>query len=376
MGYNVAVLDVFFGDTGKGRVATIFGSNADWIIKFNGSLNAGHTIYRDGKKYVHNLLPSVDWRVSRTKAFIGSGTVVDLEHLLKEVANAEQDFPGAAKRIYVDPDAFLVLPEHREEDKLKNGHIGTTNKGVGPAYAAKIERRGFRVKDVILGKETSQKSFYDQLVAIGVQFKHVLELEDNFKKSDLVFEASQGVMIDINHGTYPFVSTSDCCISGIYANGFSFVKFDKVYGILKAYSTRVGSGPMPTEYFGEEAEALRQKGGEFGATTGRPRRVGAVDLPAVKYSAKKAGVTDLIVTKFDILNGDEKVKICSKYEKEPICPADFFDCKPIIEEIDGWKDASDLDQIKPFIYKIQKATGFSVEYVSYGVEDKDFLKVK
>ena len=376
MSYNIAVIGGVFGDESKGLVTHRLSPKFDWVARYNGGCQAGHTIYRNGKKYVHNLLPSIDFRISHTKGFIGSGVVIDLEHFAKEIIKAEEDFPNVGKRIYIDPDAFLVLPKHKEEDKLKNGHLGTTNRGIGPAHVDKISRTGFRVKDVILGKETSQKPFYDQLVALGVHFKHILELEDEFKKSNVLMEGAQSVMLDINHGTYPYVSCGDACLSGIYANGFSFIKFDKVYGVAKAYSTRVGLGEFVTEVHGEEAEQLRTLGLEFGATTGRARRIGHLDLPALKYACKKGGIDTLIVAKFDILDGSPTVKVCTEYEKTPVCPADFFDAKPIYEDVQGWNDSHDVSQLKPIIDLIEEKTGYPVEYISCGVEDKDFIKIK
>lgn len=376
MPYNIAIIGAVFGDESKAAVSHRFSPKFDWICRTSGGSNCGHTIYRDGKKYVHNLLPSIDFRHEHTKGFLGSGVVIDLEHLVKEITAANEDFKDVGKRIWIDPDAFLVLPEHKEEDKQKNGHIGSTNQGIGPAYTAKIERRGFRVKDVILGKETSQKPFYDQLVALGVSFKHVLEMEEEFKLSNMIMEGAQGALIDVNCGTYPYVTSSDCCLSGIYANGFNFIKFDKVYGIAKAYTTRVGNGPLMTELHGQEAEDLRKLGSEFGARTGRARRVGTLDLPALKYACKRAGIDTLIVAKFDILDGSPTVKVCTEYEKTPVCPADFFDAKPIYQDVQGWTNSHDVSQLKPIIDLIEEKTGYPVEYISCGVEDKDFIKIK
>ncbi|CAN5950674.1 unnamed protein product, partial [Sphagnum jensenii] len=292
---NIAVLGAVYGDEGKGSIVHHFSPDYDWVIRYSGGANAGHTIYRDGKKYVHNLLPSVDFRHDKTKAFLGQGMVIDLEKLGEEIFEANKDFKDVGARIYVDPDAFLVLPEHKDEDKKTNGHIGSTNRGIGPAYTSKIGRRGSRVRDFIQKKSNLIRN----LSNLGVQFKSVLELKENFLNSSILYEGAQGILLDLNHGSYPYVSCGDCTVAGIYSSGFGFVPPEKVYGVGKAYVTKVGEGPFPTEIFGKEAEELRKIGGEYGATTGRPRRVGWLDLPALRYSIIKGGITHLIITKLD-----------------------------------------------------------------------------
>jgi adenylosuccinate synthase len=364
---NIAILGAAFGDEGKGHITHFLSKDFDWVIRFNGGANAGHTIYRDGVKYVHNLMPSFDWRATRPKAFLGSGMVIDLEQLIKEVTLLWNVNSGLPSRVYVDPDAFIVLPEHKEEDKVTNGHIGSTNRGIGPAYKSKIGRTGTRIKDLIKSNDPQIKALTD----LGVRFKHALELKRDFQKSNLLFEGAQGIMLDINHGTYPYVSSSDCTTAGIYASGFSFAKLDRVYGVAKVYTTKVGEGPFPTELLGAEADELRERGGEYGATTGRPRRVGWLDLPALDYACQKAGITHLILTKFDILNGAERVKLCVAYDTPPICPTDFFTAKPQYITVPGWKDAKQHDQLEPFMHQVEKATGCQVTLISAGVNSSD-----
>ena len=371
--YNIAVLGGFAGDEGKGRIVHDLSPQFDWIVRFNGGANAGHTIYRDGVKYVHNLMPSFDWRSSRPKAFLGSGMVIDLEQLLKEVNELYAMNPFYCLRVYVDPEAFLVLPKHKLEDKANNSHIGSTNRGIGPAYKDKIARAGVRIRDILLCPHSFEveSSYIQKLTEMGVKFQGVLELYDQFASSNILFEGAQGVMLDINHGTYPYVSCSDATVAGIYSSGFSFVKLYKVYGVVKCYSTRVGEGPFPTEVHGEEAHQLRELGKEYGATTGRPRRIGWLDLPALRYACIKGGITHLIITKFDILNGLDTVKICSEYERQPVCPQDFF--KPNIKYISvpGWKNASNIQELNPFITMVSAFVGCKVEYVSTGTDYND-----
>ena len=369
---NIAVLGSVFGDEGKARIVHDFSPDHNWVIRWNGGQNAGHTIYRDGKKYVHNLLPSIDFRNSSIKGFLASGMVIDLDHLLFEIKESSKDFPNVGSRIYVDPDTFIVSPEHKEIDKSTNAHIGSTNRGIGPAYSDKINRKGVRIQDLI--NQNSEK--ITALKNVGVQFKTVLEMRSEFSKSNLLFEGAQGILLDINHGTYPFVSCSDCTVSGIYCSGFNWVKLNKVYGIAKAYTTRVGNGPFPTEYFNDEAEQLRIKGKEFGATTGRPRRIGAIDLPAMRYAVAKGGIDTLIITKLDVLNGCKTVKVCTEYQSEPVSGSDFFSAEPKYIEMPGWVDSKSSKEINEFINLIEKEVGMSVDYISTGVNPEDLVKRK
>lgn len=369
---NIAILGNSWGDEGKGHITHHLSKNYDWVIRFGGGANAGHTIYRDGVKYVHNLLPSFDWRHPNVKAFLGAGMVIDLEQLHKEVTllwSADSSLPA---RVYVDPDAFLVLPGHKEEDKQKNGHIGSTNRGIGPAYRDKVSRHGLRIKNMMEGA-SEQRYWIEGMKKMGVQFKHILELKRLMESSNLLFEGAQGVMIDLNHGIYPFVSCGDSTVAGIAASGFAWVKIDKVYGVAKCYLTKVGEGPFPTEIHGEEAESLRKLGNEYGATTGRPRRIGHLDLPALDYACKKGGITHLILTKFDILNGMDKIKVCVAYQKTPVCPDDFYHAQPQYIEIPGWNDAKNVTQLFEFISKVEMLTNCSVELISCGIGEKDIL---
>lgn len=370
---NIAILGAAFGDEGKGHITHHFSKNFDWVIRFGGGANAGHTIYRDGVKYVHNLIPSFDWRSERAKAFLGSGMVIDLLSLHSEVKKLYDIDAKLASRIYVDPDAFVVLEEHIEEDKKNNSHIGSTNRGIGPAYKAKIERNGIRIRDFLDKKELPLWICLalPKLKEMGVQFKSVLDLQDEMKKSSLLFEGAQGVLLDINHGIYPYVSCSDATIGGIIDSGFAFAKLDKVYGVAKCYTTKVGEGPFPTEILGQEAEDLRKRGNEYGATTGRPRRVGWLDVPALKYACIKGGIDHIILTKFDILNGMETVPICLSYKKEPRCPSDFYKAEPLYIDLPGWSNSNDMDQLKSFISNVEHYSGVEVSHISRGTEDTD-----
>lgn len=368
---NIAILGAMWGDEGKGHITHRLSRDYDWVIRFNGGANAGHTIYRDGVKFVHNLLPSVDFRFPKVKAYLGSGMVIDLKKLYHEVVEANVTYPGVGKRIFVDNDAFLVEDKHKEEDKENNSHIGSTGRGIGPAYRDKISRSGTRVGDTLTQSVLDVKM---NLIRLGVTFTTVLEMEDVFKTSNLLFEGAQGVLLDINHGIYPYVSCSDATIGGIIASGFAFAKLDKVYGVAKCYTTKVGEGPFPTELHGEAADDLRKLGNEFGATTGRPRRVGWLDLAALTYACKKGGITHLILTKFDILNGLPKVPVCVAYKKAPTCPADFFNTKTLTTDVKGWTDAKNAAQLEEFIDLVETFTKRPVELISCGIAEQDITE--
>lgn len=375
---NIAILGAVWGDEGKGHITHNFSKDYDWVVRFSGGANAGHTIYRDGIKYVHNLIPSFDWRSKRPKAFLASGMVIDLEQLLKEVSILNKIDSNLPSRIYVDPDAFVVLPEHKEEDKNTNGHIGSTNRGIGPAYKSKIGRNGVKIKDIMESKRGSKLfslfEFFNHLYMSGVNFQYVSELKEDFLKSDILYEGAQGILLDINHGIYPYVSCGDSTIAGIYSSGFGFAKPDKIYGVAKAYTTKVGEGPFPTEIFGDEAETLRKMGNEYGATTGRPRRVGWLDLPALKYACQKGDIDSLIITKFDILNGLEHVNVCSDYNKIPTSSSDFFKAQPQYITVPGWQDAKQKNQLEIFINMVESYTKCPVDYISCGTKESDIIK--
>jgi len=362
---KVAVLDIFFGDSGKGRVTHDLSPNFDWVIRFSGGNNCGHVIYRDGKKYTHNLLPSADYRSSHLKSFIASGVMVHPKSLYDEVMKNMIDFPEMPKSLYIDKDAFIVEDQHIEEDIGKNGHIGTTKKGIGPATVSKWSRSGKRIKDVL---DTDKHLI--ELQSIGVNFIYNLSFKETFEKSRLLFEGAQGSLLDLNAGTYPFVTSSDCTVAGIYSSGFQYLRLDKVLGLTKAYATRVGEGPFPTEMFDKEAHDLREAGNEYGAVTKRPRRVGYLDLAACKYGAIKAGATHLVITKTDILNNMPEVKICTSYETAPVTGSDFFSTKPIYKTLKGWSTHTSKEH-KDFLKEVSECVGLPIYMCTHGLEDCD-----
>ena len=261
---------------------------------------------------------------------------------------------------------------HKEEDKRLNGHIGSTNRGIGPAYVSKISRKGLRIRDRMRDADSNRdQHFIKEMQKMGVHFKGLMELRRQMEDDNLLFEGAQGVMLDINHGIYPYVSCSESTVAGIYSCGFHFAKPEKVYGVAKCYTTKVGEGPFPTELHDKEAHDLRERGNEYGATTGRPRRIGWIDLPALDYACQKGGITNLIVTKFDILDGMDRVPMCVAYDKPPLSSSDFYDAKPQYITVPGWKSAKNEEELNPFIQRIEKSTSCPVSYISAGTDSKD-----
>jgi adenylosuccinate synthase len=369
---NIAILDCLLGDNGKGHFTHHFSSQFDWVIRHAGSENCGHVIYRDGKKYTHHYLPSADYRCKNVKSYLASGMYINLYNLLSEIELFEQDYPGMAKTVYVDIDAFTINMLHVSLDKTQNTKVGSTGKGVGPAAVSKYSRVGERVSAYI----NDDAEVIQKLKALGVTFTTVLAMKEEFAKSRLLFEGSQGVMLDINAGLYPYVTAGDCTVSGIAASGFNFVKLDRVYGMLKPYLTKAGSpGPLPSEMSEEDSKKWRELGGEIGATTGKPRRIGYLDLPMLKYGIQKGGITHLIICKMDIPEGERSVRACVSYGKEVYSPSDFNNVKPQYLDLPGWKDSKDSGQTKSFISYVEGFTKTPVEYISTGIKPQDIINL-
>jgi len=404
---KMAIVGAQWGDEGKGKVVNYFSDNYEWIVRFSGGANAGHTIYYQNKKYVNHMLPSIKPN-SDAKGFLGAGMVLDLDKLVDELNILENDFPGISSRFYIDLETFLVLPWHKEEDEIiesmRRNPIGTTKRGIGPAYTDKVSREGIklyylfdeklledRLENIYYLKQnyygnklkSTKEEVFNYLInarrkleKLNVNYASAIEMGKVFRSTSVLFEGAQGVLLDLDFGTYPFVTSSSCMAHGVSSVGFSTFELDNVYGVLKAYTTRVGEGPFPTEIFGDEAEVLRQKGGEYGATTGRPRRIGWLDLSALRYAKIRSGLTGLVITKADVLNGIEKIKVCTKYSiKEeikdiPSSSYDFFVAKPIYEELDGWSDTNDINFLK-FISFIEEKTEIDIDYISYGPKTEE-----
>ena len=376
---GIVIVGVQWGDEGKGKATDLLGERTDWVVKFNGGNNAGHTVVVGNEKYALHLLPSGILSPGVTPV-IGNGVVIDLEVLFSEL-----EALGArgidVSRLKVSANAHIITAYHRTLDKvterfLGKRNIGTTGRGIGPAYADKINRVGIRVQDLfdenILRQKVEGaldqknhllvKVFNRRAVTVDEIVEELLSYAERLRPmvadtgyliaealdrgEVVVFEGGQATMLDIDHGTYPFVTSSTATAAGAASgSGVGPGALDRIVGIVKAYTTRVGSGPFPTELFDEQGDWLRSRGFEFGTTTGRPRRVGWYDAPITRYATRVNGITDLVLTKLDILTGLEQIPVCVAYDVDgerfdevPVNQTDFHHATPILEYFPGWSE--------------------------------------
>lgn len=383
----VVVLGAQWGDEGKGKATDQLASRIDYVVKFNGGNNAGHTVVIEGEKYALHLLPSGILSPGVVPV-IGNGVVIDLEVLFEEIDALEARGVDTGK-LLVSSAAHLIAPYNRTVDKvterfLGKRKIGTTGRGIGPTYADKINRVGIRVQDLfdenilrqkvegaldqknhLLVKVYNRRAItvdevLDELLANADRLRPLvadtpLVLNDALDAGKtVVFEAGQATMLDVDHGTYPFVTSSSATAGGACTgSGVGPTRIDRVVGVIKAYTTRVGEGPFPTELLDDTGEWLRKTGGEYGTTTGRPRRTGWYDAVVARYSSRINGLTDLVVTKLDTLTGLEKVPVAVAYDVDgtrhdemPLDQSDFHHAKPVYEEFPGWWE--DISQCRSF----------------------------
>ena len=381
------LLGAQWGDEGKGKATDLLGDRVDYVVRYQGGNNAGHTVVIGDQKYALHLLPS-GVLSKNCVPVIGNGVVIDPAVLLQEIKGLN-DRGIDTSRLVISTNAHLITPYHRTIDKvterfLGKSKIGTTGRGIGPAYADKINRIGIRVQDLfdpsILRQKLESALRDKNQVLIKVFNRKNIEVEEVFHEymeyaellrpyitdtalllnqaldqgKTVLLEGSQGTLLDVDHGTYPFVTSSNPTAGGACSgSGIGPTKIDRVIGILKAYVTRVGSGPFPTELFDEDGEALRRIGGEVGVTTGRNRRCGWFDGPIARYATRVNGLTDFFLTKLDVLTGWEKIPVCVAYEIDgkrveevPSNQSDFHHAKPIYEYLDGWKE--DISGCKTF----------------------------
>ncbi|MFH1785724.1 MAG: adenylosuccinate synthase [Candidatus Micrarchaeota archaeon] len=367
------IVGMQWGDEGKGKVVDLLANNYDYIVRFNGGDNAGHTIKVQDKKFGLHLIPSGVFYPEKIK-IIGNGVVINPDTLLKEINDVESA-GFSLENLYISDRAHIILPWHKLLDGIEDSRneIGTTKRGIGPTYCDKAARTtAIRVADLLDKQNLENKvnrilTLKNSLIKLysntdsGLNsaeiVNHLFEFGQKIKprivnlsyllnnaikdKRNILLEGAQGTLLDIDHGTYPFVTSSNVVSgSGSCGAGIPPGKITKVLGIVKAYTTRVGSGPFPTELNDEIGEKLRQNGGEFGTTTGRPRRCGWLDLVALKYTAMLNGTTDLVITKIDVLNGFDKLKVCVAYEingqKTTEFPTNLDNVKPIYKTFKGW----------------------------------------
>ena len=373
----IVLIGAQWGDEGKGKATDLMGNDVDYVVKFNGGNNAGHTVVIDGEKYALHLLPSGILTPSVTPV-IGNGVVIDLEVLFDELAGLEARGIDTSK-LRISANAHLIPPYNRTLDKvterfLGKRKIGTTGRGIGPTYADKMNRVGIRVQDVfdegiLRQKVEAALAFKNQVMAkiyntraadVDQVVEELLSYADRLRPmvtdtsleleqaldagQNVLLEAGQATLLDVDHGTYPFVTSSSATSGGACTgSGIPPTRVDRVIAILKAYSTRVGEGPFPTELFDDDGEFLRKTGGEYGTTTGRPRRCGWLDAVVGRYATRINGVTDFVITKLDVLTGLERVPICVAYEIDgerveamPVNQSDVHHAQPIYEYLDGW----------------------------------------
>ncbi len=412
---GIVIVGVQWGDEGKGKATDLLGERTDWVVKFNGGNNAGHTVVIGDEKYALHLLPSGILSPG-VNAVIGNGVVIDLEVLFGEL-EALRARDVDISRLRVSSSAHIITQYHRVLDRvterfLGKRQIGTTGRGIGPAYADKINRVGIRVQDLFDEKILRQKveGALEQknhlLVKVynrrAIEVDEVVEdllsyterlrpmvadtsllLNQALDRGELVvFEGGQATMLDVDHGTYPFVTSSSATAGGAATgSGVGPNRLDRIVGIVKAYTTRVGSGPFPTELFDEQGEWIRQQGFEFGTTTGRPRRVGWYDAPVTRYAVRINGITDLVLTKLDILTGLDQIPVCVAYDVDgvrfddlPDNQSDFHHATPILEYFPGWSEDisrarrfEDLPQTaQDYVLALERMSGTRISVIGVG----------
>lgn len=424
MGNNVVVLGTQWGDEGKGKIVDLLTENAKYVVRYQGGHNAGHTLVIDGEKTVLHLIPSGILR-QNVKCVIGNGVVLSPEALIKEMSVLEDRGIPVRERLFISEACPLILPYHvaldqARESALGNKAIGTTGRGIGPAYEDKVARRSLRVGDLLNKTKFAEKlkeiltlhNFqlehfykvepvsYDDVLKQAMSYADLLtsmiidvtdELDAARKRGDkIMFEGAQGTLLDIDHGTYPYVTSSNTTAGGVAAgSGFGPRHLGYILGIAKAYCTRVGAGPFPTELFDDVGEYLGVKGQEFGATTGRKRRCGWFDAVAMRRAIQINSISGFCLTKLDVLDGLKEVKICTGYQMadgsivhvSPMAADAFEGITPIYETMPGWdkvtfgaKSLAELPQAAlNYIKRIEELTGVPVDIVSTGPDRNETI---
>ncbi|MBL9017277.1 MAG: adenylosuccinate synthase [Myxococcales bacterium] len=425
----VVVVGAQWGDEGKGKVVDLMTERADTVVRYGGGANAGHTLVIDGKKLVTHLVPSGVCHPGKA-CVLGDGMVIDPHTLLEELGECQARGLLQRNELLIGLGAHIILPYHklidglREDRGAKTGRaIGTTRRGIGPAYEAKAARKGVRMRDLAKPERVRQlvAANLDELVPLilhlGGQAPGQVEvtkwIDDALAAGDklrpytgdagrhvdaaitagkhVLFEGAQGCLLDLDHGTYPYVTSSSTIAAGACQSaGIGPTKIDAVVGITKAYATRVGEGPFPTEIPGEMGERLRQAGGEFGATTGRPRRCGWLDLPALRMGVRLSGMTSLALTKLDVLGGLGEVCVCVAYQLDgkeldepPTDPEDIARATPVYAKFPGWdrlpadaRDVSDLPaSARAYVETIERMAGVPFCLVSVGPDRAETIRL-
>ncbi len=422
---NVIVVGTQWGDEGKGKIVDLLTSRAQVIVRFQGGNNAGHTLVVGGEKYILHLIPSGILNADDKICLIGNGVVVDPEVLLKEIETLDQrGYPVPPGKLYLSENAHLIMPYHKAIDHGREARkgkkaIGTTGRGIGPCYEDKIARRGIKVIDLLdenlfaekLRDVLEEKNFYlekflgvnplpfeaiyDTYLSFGRQLApYVTNVSVKLAEAmeagkSILFEGAQGTQLDIDHGTYPFVTSSNTVAGGACCGaGIGPTKIDVVLGICKAYTTRVGGGPFPTELTDEVGDHLQRQGAEFGSTTGRKRRCGWLDIVVLREAVRLNGLTALAITKLDVLSGLKSLKICTAYQYEgqifrsmPANINQVAQAQPIYEELEGWSE--DISGVRAFeelpsaaqnyIRRIEELAGVPVWLISVGASREETI---
>ncbi len=378
------VLGVQWGDEGKGKIIDVLSPQFDWIIRYSGGANAGHTIVVGDAKFIFHLIPSGILH-KNTKVLLGPGMVIDPEQLLKELRQLEENNIDWHNRLFVSDRAHLVFPSYKKEDekleKKRKKSLGTTKRGIGIAYSRKMLRTGIRIADVdekdLLSLQNKKdlrflQEHVDFLKSISINHYSVLHGIEG--KQSILFEGAQGVLLDSDYGCYPYVTSGPTSINGVDAIGFPSRDIDSILGVTKMYCTRVGVGPFPTEFAEQESDLLefiQKKGNEKGSTTGRLRRCGHLDLVSLKYACKISGVTSLVLTHVDVLDTLEKIQICVGYERDneflEFPPSQFRqlnEVKPVLKSFDGWmSDCSGITNWNEIPTRLRELMDFIESYV-------------
>ncbi len=424
MGNNVVVLGTQWGDEGKGKIVDLLTEDAKYVVRYQGGHNAGHTLVLDGEKTVLHLIPSGILR-KNIKCVIANGVVLSPDALIKEMNDLEDRGVPVRERLFISEACPLILPYHVALDQAREAAlgkkaIGTTGRGIGPAYEDKVARRSLRVGD-LFNKEAfaaklkevleyhnfqlvnfykAEPVSYDDVLEQAMGYADLLtsmvidvtdELDAARKRGDkIMFEGAQGTMLDIDHGTYPYVTSSNTTAGGVAAgSGFGPRHIGYILGIVKAYCTRVGSGPFPTELNDEIGNHLGTKGAEFGATTGRKRRCGWFDAVALRRAIQVNSITGFCLTKLDVLDGLEELKICTGYqmadgkvvEVSPMAADAYDDITPVYETLPGWSESTygvkSLDELPQaaldYVKRIEELTGVPVDIISTGPDRNETI---
>lgn len=423
---NVIVVGLQWGDEGKGKIVDYLSEKADVVARYQGGHNAGHTVVINNEKFILHLIPSGILYEGK-KCLIGNGVVIDPAALIEEINGLKARGVEISGNLFISKNAHVIMPYHmaldRESEKLRgNKSIGTTGRGIGPAYCDKIGRAGIRMADLlypaVFREKLNAHLFHVNFLLENLYHADAFEIDGICNeymgyaeklsayiadtdviinstiaaKGNVLFEGAQGTLLDIDHGTYPFVTSSNAIAGGACTGlGVGPTKISRVLGVVKAYTTRVGSGPFPTEIKGSLGDVLREKGGEYGATTGRPRRCGWLDTVILRHAARINGITGIALTKLDILDGLDSIKICTAYrwkgriyDEFPKEMHIFEECEPVYEERKGW-DSSTLGirefnrlpkNAKAYIRTVEKMLGVKVDIVSTGQRRDERIALK